>query len=509
MNSNKILFPDDNRRRITMKTVQVKLYKADDDAAGTGEIVTADSAPPAGPDVIKGPIEQEHDPIKAYLKSIRLLPLLTREEEVAIAMQIETCKFEIFNIIFTIPFVLNKLAEVGRLVKRGEARLSEYVQDIEDISEEEIEAKKELFSRITESIHGIIGNRKKQKNRLAISIFEYTKHRIPKKISELNLKYKVVEVFSRELKERWEHVEHCTTSGSGQYRSEIEKLQSSLGLPGPEIKGALKELEAAETGLAHAKGRLVESNLRLVISIARRYMGKGLSLGDLIQEGNIGLMRAVDKFEYRRGYKFSTYATWWIRQAISRAIADQSRVIRIPVHMIENMNKINRIIRESVQELGSEPAPQEIARRSKMPLDKVKNILKISKEPISIETPIGDEEDTMLKDFIADKSNISPLEIAMREDMKTLIDSALCKLSPKEELIIRKRFGIGEESPQTLEEVSEAFDVTRERIRQIQVKAMKKLKTSLICQTKTDMFLGCLLQKYRLRTDSMGPPYVL
>ncbi|HKN18780.1 MAG TPA: sigma-70 family RNA polymerase sigma factor, partial [Dissulfurispiraceae bacterium] len=212
------------------------------------------------------------------------------------------------------------------------------------------------------------------------------------------------------------------------------------------------------------------------------YMGKGLSLGDLIQEGNIGLMRAVDKFEYQRGYKFSTYATWWIRQAISRAIADQSRVIRIPVHMIENINKINKIIREFVQELGIEPTPEELAKRLKMPLDKVKNIMKISKEPISIETPIGDEDDTMLKDFIEDKSNLSPLELVIREDLKTCVDNILCKLSPKEQLVIRKRFGIGEGTPETLEEVGGTFDVTRERIRQIQVKAIKKLKESLNLQ---------------------------
>src|SRR5208337_3441709 len=201
---------------------------------------------------------------------------------------------------------------------------------------------------------------------------------------------------------------------------ELKILESSLGLGALEINRTIKELELSEIELTYAKGQLVESNLRLVISIARRYMGKGLSLGDLIQEGNIGLMRAVDKFEYRRGYKFSTYATWWIRQSISRAIADQSRVIRIPVHMIENMNKINKIIREFVQELGVEPTPEEIAKRLKMPIDKVKNIMKISKEPISIETPVGDEDDTMLKDFIEDKSILSPLELVINEDLKTL-----------------------------------------------------------------------------------------
>jgi RNA polymerase primary sigma factor len=452
----------------------------DYDTAGIGEIETTERSAPVHDEITEKSTEQENDPLKAYMKSISLVPLLTKQEEVAIAKKIETCKFKIFSAIFTIPFVLNKLAELGRLVEKGEAQLSEFVQDIEDMTEEEIEAKKEWFSRITESVHGVIGTKKKQRNRPDIKLFRYTKHRIPKKINELNLKYTVVESFSKEIKKMWERVEHCRVSGSGQYRNEIKKLESSLGLLCPEIKRVVEELEALESELSHSKCKLVESNLRLVISIAKRYMEKGLSLGDLIQEGNIGLMRAVDKFEYRRGYKFSTYATWWIRQAVSRAIADQSRIIRIPVHTIENINKINKITREFVQELGVEPTPEEIARRSKMPIAKVKNIMKISKEPISFETPIGDEDDTMLKDFIEDKSTLSPLEIAMREDFKTLLDNILCKLSPKEELVIRKRFGIGEEAPQTLEEVSEAFDVTRERIRQIQIKAIKKLRHPMI-----------------------------
>ncbi len=453
-------------------------FEHDADCTVTGGIATIESSAPADTEIIRESVQQEYDPLKVFMKSISLIPLLTKAEEVAVARQIETCKFKIFSLIFTIPFVLNKLVAFGRLVKEGEAHLSEFVQDIEDMSEEEIEAKKERFSRITESIRVSIRKMEKQKRAGAAKLLRNGKQSTIRKIQELNLKYTVVEAFSMELKKMWEHAEHCRTTGSRQYRSEIKKLASSLGLGGPEISSTVKELQLSEIELAHAKGLLIESNLRLVISIAKRYMGKGLSLGDLIQEGNIGLMKAVDKFEYQRGYKFSTYATWWIRQAISRAIADQSRVIRIPVHMIENINKINRITREFVQELGVEPTLEEIAKRSKMPIDKVKNIMKISKEPISIETPIGDEDDTMLKDFIEDKSNLSPLELVIREDMKACVDKILCKLSPKEQLVIRKRFGIGEDASETLEEVGEGFDLTRERIRQIQVKAIKKLRSS-------------------------------
>jgi len=231
-----------------------------------------------------------------------------------------------------------------------------------------------------------------------------------------------------------------------------------------------------EKEMFEARKAMIVANLRLVISIAKRYLGKGLSFSDLLQEGNIGLMRAVDKFEYRRGYKFSTYATWWIRQAITRAIADQARTIRIPVHMIEIANRITKVTRELVQEIGREPTHVEIAERLKIPVEKVSVILKISREPVSLETPIGEEEDSHLRDLIEDKATVSPLDSAIQGDMKKKIDRILCTLTPKEEKIIRRRFGIGEDVPRTLEEVGLEFDVTRERIRQIEVKAMRKLK---------------------------------
>ncbi|MEI8015116.1 MAG: RNA polymerase sigma factor RpoD [Nitrospira sp.] len=280
----------------------------------------------------------------------------------------------------------------------------------------------------------------------------------------------------------------CKTSCSEDALTEIRKVyQAAKGrirqleteealVSAEEIKDAVKHLDVAEDKVKRGKAELVEANLRLVVSIAKKYTNRGLQFLDLIQEGNIGLMKAVDKFEYKRGYKFSTYATWWIRQAITRAIADQARTIRIPVHMIETINKLIRTSRHLVQKLGREPTPEEIAERMDLPLDKVRKILKIAREPISLETPIGEEEDSHLGDFIEDKKAVSPLEAAIRYDLQRQINSALETLTPREEKVLRKRFGIGEATDHTLEEVGQDFEVTRERIRQIEAKALRKLR---------------------------------
>ncbi len=274
-----------------------------------------------------------------------------------------------------------------------------------------------------------------------------------------------------------------TRPSLAQYKDEIQRtqnkliaLQNNTHLSIPEIKDINRRMSIGEAKARRAKKEMVEANLRLVISIAKKYTNRGLQFLDLIQEGNIGLMKAVDKFEYRRGYKFSTYATWWIRQAITRSIADQARTIRIPVHMIETINKLNRISRQMLQEIGREPTPEELAERMDMPEDKVRKVLKIAKEPISMETPIGDDEDSHLGDFIEDQNIDSPIDSASMEGLKEATQGVLAGLTPREAKVLRMRFGIDMNTDHTLEEVGKQFDVTRERIRQIEAKALRKLR---------------------------------
>ena len=472
-------------------------------------------------------IEGEYDPIKSYLKEMGGVPLLTKDDEIALAVRIEQGEEKLVRIIFSLPFSLNKLISLGKMVESGDAPLKDIIQNGEEELEEDLTFERERFYEVTLKVKALFQKRqlllkkfkeaeKKTKEKVVKDLTE-NREEILKEVKQLKLKHDLIVAFSYELKKtamrldelyiqimsvaeraKYLGVEMDTVRSGvlprkiknkavadeiqklvSEYalcRDTIKEIEDIFGINYEEMKKALHILIEEEREIDAAKSKLTEANLRLVISIAKRYIGKGLGFSDLIQEGNIGLMRAVDKFEYRRGYKFSTYATWWIRQSITRALADQSRTIRIPVHMVESINRMTKTIRELVQEKGKEPTPEETAEKLKIPVEKVRGMLKISKEPISLETPVGEEDDSHLSDFIEDKATLSPLDIAIQEDMKKNIDKVLSSLTPKEQSIIRKRFGIGDELPHTLEDVGLEFDVTRERIRQIEVKAIRKLR---------------------------------
>ncbi len=434
-------------------------------------------------------VEGEYEPIKFYLREMSNVPLLNKEGEVAIARRIEDAREKLASAAFSTPFCIGKLASLGELVEKGEAPFADLIQSGEDIEDVDLMLERRKFYDVTQDLKKLLRRLNASKARSAAGKSSKTALKIEsemrQKINDLRLKEETIIAFADEVERLLSKVVELETSLKQQKaekkkkttyeKKEIEHLTETFGMSMPEIKEKLLQIESLENELMDSKRQLIESNLRLVISIAKRYMGKGLSLPDLIQEGNIGLMRAVDKFEYQRGYKFSTYATWWIRQAITRALADQSRTIRIPVHMVETINRITRVSRELVQEFGKEPQPEEIASRLKMPADKVKSILKVAKEPISLETPVGEEEDSHLRDFIEDKGAPSPLDDVILEDLKKQISKIIESLNIKEQIIIKKRFGIGDD-PHTLEEVGKEFSVTRERIRQIEVKALRKLR---------------------------------
>ncbi len=464
-------------------------------------------------------VDGDLEPIKIYLKEMAGKPLLNKSEEIEVAKRIEHCRKDLLSETFCFPMAMRRLEDIGSEVMGGGAQLQRLVLNFEDYHDVDTVDKCRSFNKtvqearqIQKKVQGYLANiRAGTASALIKRRYDQTFEAFGQKVESLRLKEDIITGMAHELesvltqalkrgrrmaelakglralKVKPENLKEPPLNMraskkkdlSIEYlkcREALEVASEASGLAPEHMAEAMRRIDHKLTVLTEAKWELTEANLRLVISIARRHMGKGLNLSDIIQEGNIGLMRAVDKFEYKRGYKFSTYATWWIRQAITRALADQSRTIRIPVHMVETINRIIRTSQEIVQETGQEPTSEQIAKRVNLPVERVKNIQKVSREPISLETPVGEEDDSQLGDFIEDKSMASPLESVISDDLKKQIEDALVSLSGKEAGILRRRFGIGMDSPMTLEEIGREFQVTRERIRQIEVKAIRKLK---------------------------------